>query len=256
MIHSGDTAFVAGIYPKLSSILSAFIERMDPESSLVPPFSESDAYWNFYEWENGLSGRTEIGSFIDGITEYNRENRSVPDLILNSLLLIAIDIMMKISERLGYSNPYSELSESLRKSIRAEFFSEPRGLFLDRKGGEAASKLGNSLAILAGVATREEASRIVSDIFGGTCEMTEISLSMVCFLYDAAIMADREKYAPAILADIEKKYRPMVEAGIGTVWETELGESDFSDAGSLCHGWSAMPIYYFHILKCEAGGKI
>jgi hypothetical protein len=40
----------------------------------------------------------------------------------------------------------------------------------------------------------------------------------------------------------------MVEYGVGTVWETELGESDFDNAGSLCHGWSALPIYYYHIL--------
>ena len=37
--------------------------------------------------------------------------------------------------------------------------------------------------------------------------------------------------------------------GIGTVWETEDGERAFSNAGSLCHGWSALPIYYYHILK-------
>ena len=41
----------------------------------------------------------------------------------------------------------------------------------------------------------------------------------------------------------------MVELGLGTVWETEQGEADFHNAGSLCHGWSALPIYYYHILK-------
>ena len=41
----------------------------------------------------------------------------------------------------------------------------------------------------------------------------------------------------------------MLKAGSTTVWETELGEEDFSGAGSLCHGWSAMPIYYYHTLQ-------
>jgi hypothetical protein len=40
----------------------------------------------------------------------------------------------------------------------------------------------------------------------------------------------------------------MVESGSTTVWETEIGASDFHGAGSLCHGWSAMPIYYYHKL--------
>ena len=41
----------------------------------------------------------------------------------------------------------------------------------------------------------------------------------------------------------------MLKTGNNTVWETELGESDFSNAGSLCHGWSSIPIYYYNILK-------
>ena len=72
---------------------------------------------------------------------------------------------------------------------------------------------------------------------------------MLTFRYDALLYTDKEKYSSYILDEIERKYRPMVEYGIGTVWETELGQSDFENAGSLCHGWSALPIYYYHILK-------
>ena len=73
---------------------------------------------------------------------------------------------------------------------------------------------------------------------------------MKCFFYDALLMTDFEKYRTYILSDIEKYYRPMLEYGVGTVWETEKGEVDFNRAGSLCHGWSAIPIYYYHVLKC------
>ena len=59
---------------------------------------------------------------------------------------------------------------------------------------------------------------------------------------------DKEKYGDMILEDIENTYTPMIESGSTTVWETELGEADFQGAGSLCHGWSALPIYYYHIL--------
>lgn len=27
------------------------------------------------------------------------------------------------------------------------------------------------------------------------------------------------------------------------------GETAFEDAGSLCHGWSAMPVLYYRLLK-------
>ena len=35
----------------------------------------------------------------------------------------------------------------------------------------------------------------------------------------------------------------MLDAGATTFWETELGATDFDGAGSLCHGWSAVPLY-------------
>ncbi|MBR1677551.1 MAG: ROK family protein [Clostridia bacterium] len=33
-------------------------------------------------------------------------------------------------------------------------------------------------------------------------------------------------------------------SGATTFWETEKGECDFDGAASLCHGWSAIPVYY------------
>ena len=36
----------------------------------------------------------------------------------------------------------------------------------------------------------------------------------------------------------------MVEKGATTLWETAKGADDFCKAGSLCHGWSSLPVYY------------
>jgi hypothetical protein len=40
----------------------------------------------------------------------------------------------------------------------------------------------------------------------------------------------------------------MIDAGSTTVWETINGSVDFDNAGSLCHGWSAVPIYVYNKL--------
>ena len=61
-------------------------------------------------------------------------------------------------------------------------------------------------------------------------------------------MVDRERYKDFILDTIEKQYTVMLEAGSTTVWEDFLGESAYDGRGSLCHGWSAIPIYYYHTL--------
>jgi hypothetical protein len=232
--HSGDKAFIGEIYPKLLSILKAFTDKMNADG-LVTPF-EGRSYWNFYEWEDGLSG---YGA-----------NRAVtePDVILNALLSLALQKMAYISKMLGHADSFTERAVKLNAAVKKAFFDSERGLFKNRNEKIAYSVLGNSLAILAGVTDESEARDIAEKLINDA-SLTPVSLSMRCFLNDALLKVDREKYAPIILKDIERIYTPMVEMGIGTVWETERGESDFGNAGSLCHGWSALPIYYYHTLK-------
>jgi len=234
LTYSDDTEFMREIYPKLLSIIRVFTDRINA-SGLIPPF-EGTSYWNFYEWSNLLSGSGEAAD----ITE--------PDLILNTLLSIALQKMAYISKKLGYDDNFTESANKLNSAIKNTFFDSKRKLFKDRNEKISYSVLGNSLAILANAACETEEASLAEKLCSDTT-LTPVSLSMRCFLNDALLKIDKKKYAPIILKDIERIYTPMVEAGIGTVWETELGESDFSNAGSLCHGWSALPIYYYHILK-------
>jgi hypothetical protein len=71
---------------------------------------------------------------------------------------------------------------------------------------------------------------------------------MQTFRFDALLRVNREKYAPIILSEIDRTCLYMLRNGATTFWETIKGEADFMDAGSLCHGWSALPIYYYEIL--------
>ncbi|MBQ9692244.1 MAG: family 78 glycoside hydrolase catalytic domain, partial [Clostridia bacterium] len=229
--YSGDKAFIEEIYPKLESVLSAFLERR--ENGLMPIF-EGKQYWNFYEWSFGLDGYGkgyELPKF---------------DLLINALISIALENMGKIGDMLGKPNGYRDMIPEINRRIREEFWDEKKGLFADCPDKARYSVLGNSLAILCGAA---EDRKGVCDRMLNLVGVTDISLSMRCFKYDAMLMADKEKYADYILSEIDENYRPMLELGNGTVWETDAGEKDFGKAGSLCHGWSAMPIYYYNILN-------
>lgn len=64
--------------------------------------------------------------------------------------------------------------------------------------------------------------------------ITKISLYMRCFFYEA-LLKTIQKYTTVVLDNIEKTYAHMLNVSSATVWETELGEQDFSGAGSLCH---------------------
>ena len=229
--YSGDEAFLREIYPKLESVLSVFLKKMKSEGSVILPFEKC---WNFYEWRKGLDGYGEV-DFSD------------PDLILNGLLSIALQKMAEISDRLGVKHSYGAIAHELNVSIEKTFYDKESRLFRDRNGKVTYSILGNSIAILCGACTGEKAEAICEKMTEDNA-LTPVSLSMKCFFYDALLKVDFQRYRTFIFDDIEKYYRPMVDYGVGTVWETELGESDFNRAGSLCHGWSALPIYYYHIL--------
>ncbi len=229
--YSGDVAFLREIYPKLESVLAVFLSKMSAEGDVILPFEKG---WNFYEWRNGLDG-------------YGAVDLSDPDLILNGLLSIALQKMAEISDGLGVEHSYGAVAEKLNVSIRRVFYDKERSLFRDRNEKITYSVLGNAIAILCGACKKEDADSLCEKLWTDA-SLTPVSLSMKCFFYDASLLVDREKYRAFIFDDIEKYYRPMIEYGVGTVWETEVGESDFHRAGSLCHGWSALPIYYYHIL--------
>ena len=50
------------------------------------------------------------------------------------------------------------------------------------------------------------------------------------------------------VAEIRKDYQLMVDSGYSAAWETIDGAAAFDYAGSLCHGWSAYPIYVYNQL--------
>ena len=237
--YSGDVDFIRSIHPKIEKTLKVFLDRIDG-TGLAPTF-DGKRMWNFYEWEDGLDGNLHGEDNMVNVAEY--------DLALNTLISYAISRMIGIDRSLGLDVSALEITKAqLSGAIHSHFFSSERGLYETRKGSGHFAKLTNALAILSGVAEGERAEKIAERLTVGT-DLVDASLSMRAFLYDALLLVDRDRYGSYVLEDIERIYTPMLRTGNNTVWETELGESDFSNAGSLCHGWSAIPIYYYNILK-------
>ena len=108
--------------------------------------------------------------------------------------------------------------------------------------GTLVGQLGNALAVLAGLGTPELVEKVASSE-----GMTPATLSMKPFIYDA-LLTEGDKYKSFIIDDIKRVYKSMLDYGATSFWETELGWRDFENAGSLCHGWSAAPVYYLSIL--------
>jgi len=231
--HSGDLAFVREVWPKLERLISAFVVRI--QDDCIPVFEEA-CHWNFYEWSEGMSGML------------MQKDGGRWDAALNCLLSMALQTMHRLSEKLGQPDEYDELAKRINRKIKSLFWDSSRGVFVNSTADSHASVLVNALAILCGAAEGKEAAALAQKLVHEPQQFTPATLSMVCFLYDALLRTDREQYRAFVLEDIRVKYQKMLDAGATTFWETEKGESDFELAGSLCHGWSAMPVYYYHQL--------
>lgn len=231
--HSGDRTLIAEIYPKLVSVMDAFIQRMDQDCLYNWP---DKAHWNFYEWSDGLSGAL------------REETPRCADAALNCLFVIALQKMHAISEMLGVTSEYLEIAERVKKSIRT-LFSDGDGLRNSTLDSQK-SVLVNAFAILCGAVTGEDAVRLAAKLADRQNGWTPATLSMICFVYDALLQVDAQRYRDWILNDIDTKYKKMLDTGATSFWEMEKGESDFDNAGSLCHAWSSMPVYYYNILHC------
>ncbi len=227
--YASDLAFGNEIYGALCELIDAYGARM--ERGLLPEF-EGDAYWNFYEWKQGLDKA--------GTNRYH--------LVLNTLYLKALQSMAKLATLLSREDIFTARAEDLKRAIAAHFYDAAQGLFVLGKEEPLITELGNYLCVLTGVVEGDAARALIDrlEAFDGRITLT---LSMLCFAYDAKLLADKTRYAPLILADIDTRWGKMLDAGATTFWETELGAADFNGAGSLCHGWAALPVYYYHILR-------
>ncbi len=232
-----DKAFLEEMMPTVRAILGAF-ERRREERGLVPVFAETP-YWNFYEWKDDLDG---------GAIFRNEPIAPRYDSCLNLLYLYALQKTASLCANVAYGKEIS----ALKDAIAREFFDAERGAFATvsengQKRGFA--QLPQALAVMTDCIP--EKMRPFGELLGDQ-SLTPLSLSNKIWAYEALLKADTENLG-FVLQDIEKTFGGMVTCGDTTLYETEGGAADFHLAGSLCHGWSAVPCYIF---QRYAKGKI
>ncbi len=236
--HSNDIETVKYCFPAMEKVVKTFLSRID-ENRLIPNF-DGEEYWNFYEWQPYLDGET----YKD--TKY--------DLCINAAFSYVLDSYINCCLLLNRPvDKYAETKKELNKTIKDKFFDNEKGLFrlCLTHDEDKISALGNALCVLCGATDNLDTTAIellLKDNGEGEIKGIPSTLSMFLYRYDALLKINKEKYADLILNDIDKTYLYMLRNGATSFWETIKGEADFDDAGSLCHGWSALPVYYYHKL--------
>lgn len=220
-----DISLIEEVYPKLISIIETFTRNR--KNGLVCTFEGAD-YWNFYDWTESLNGHT------------SHSYTAQPDLIINLLFVMALRSLCVMSQKIGKDFVFKKILEETETNIQKVFYDEKIGAYTLWQGTEEFTVLGNALAVILGIA--EKADKICEKMTNDS--FSDCSLSMKCFKYDAMLMTDKAKWQNYVLKEIENEYKPMLDAGATSVWETKEGASAFGNAGSLCHGWSAIPVLY------------
>jgi len=228
--YSGDTSLAEETADVMETLLHTFVGRV--QDGIVYTFADA-GYWNFFDWSPYADG----GSIYDKSTAH-------PHLLTTAVLILALDAYEKICETIGRDNTFAGAADILRKGAYQRFYCREKGLIPVNE--TEATELENAMAVCAGIVKGEEAKKICDQITADA--LIPCSLSLRPFKYDALLMTDKAAYRAYILSEIRRDYGKMLEAGSTTVWETILGAVDFDNAGSLCHGWSAVPVYYYAIL--------
>lgn len=230
--HTNDLTLVKELMPKLRSIMQAFVGNR--ENGLVKRFT-GKSHWAFYDWSYELGGENMPES-----------EKKIPDLMLNALFIIALEKMRLLCEKVGEPFVYADVLEQTRAQAKRIFFRANDGLFVQTESSDRYLELTNAVAVLAGLTDEKESAYICEKLASG--ELSPCSLSMKTLKYDALLQVDENKYKQNILNEIACDYKMMLDAGATATWETIEGAAAFADAGSLCHGWSAIPVYYYHKL--------
>ncbi len=229
---TSDWRLIEEYFAKLTGIISVFLDN--EKGGLIQNFKAGNM-WNFYEWNKDLEN-----------------SDSECDAALNFTFLLALKSMERICSMLGRIEEkvfYEKIDAGISEKINQVFYCQKTGLYKTAEG-KSYSELVNSYAILTGAAKDERRKRIAELLVREDNGLVPCTLSMLAFKYDALLLVSKE-YGAFILSDIDKKYGYMLDCGATSFWETLKGGEDFGGAGSLCHGWSALAVFYYHILETE-----
>lgn len=238
--HSSDTSLAKEQFDFMAELVSLFTDKIK-QNGLIDGFP---GFWNFYEWSDGMSG-----SMHDSGTAYEAP--------LNAFLVLALEAMSDICRATEHDGIlYEETASRLRKALKEQFFNKTAGLFesySDRLQGTF-SVLTNSLCLLCGAADEIDKTNILKILAANgpsdlPHKVVPNTLAMNSFRFDALLRENNDKYSSVILSELDRDYSYMLSRGATTFWETIIGADDFDGAGSLCHGWSALPVYYYSILR-------
>ncbi len=255
LLHSKDDGLVRKLWQKIKMVVEKRLEECEQGLLLT---QRSTAYWNFYDWSDLLSGEP---------IYRDEELEKRVDAPYQMSFLLMLDAVKTMSHILGYAEYEEKLNRIICQMQRAcfeLFWEEESESFLTyayEKNGKfyptqgEYGELVQAWAVLSGVVTGTQRDKLLSKLASGQLGWVPCTLGMIRYKYEALFLQP-ERYGAWVFQDIAKIWGKMISAGATSFWETQDGEAAFDGAGSLCHGWSATPVYFYHAYASIYGGTL
>ncbi len=231
-LFSGDLEFAKEMLPTTRGILD-FFAKNQKDGLVVQPAEER--YWNFYGW-------------MEGLVNSKNENSGRFDAPASGFFAITLKNYGKLAswltlpeEEAWAKKKAAEIGEAFHNC----FYNQEKGAYQSYVGGKEEphfAQLTQAVALLADCVPKSHRETIIQAMLDDS--LVPVELSYLIYKYDALMQTSKE-HAGIVLDDIEDKWGRMLYAGATSFWETSGGADDFGYAGSLCHGWAAVPIYVF-----------
>ncbi len=235
-LHSGRPVLFEQFQGQLGLMLATVFERLDPATGLYRHPVGPDM-WQFYEWAEGLAG-------VLGDPQEASRLHAPYNLFLHEAIG-SYAWMLEQAGRGGEARPFRRRQQELGRAIHKAFWDAKRGAYatyLCAGKKQNYAELVQSLAVKAGIVPAAAVARLLARFAPGDL----VPMTLSSRLYQLLAMMPHTPGSRALVADtIHTEWSRMVLAGATSFWETGLGGDDFGDAGSLCHGWSALPVYYY-----------
>ncbi len=219
-MYRGDTAFVKKNLQAARMVLNFFNQRQQADGSLrnVP-------YWIFSDWCNGKG-------WHDGIAPIGKDGSSA---MLDLQLLMAYQVAADLEMQVGLQElaiKYSQAAAALKQSIRSNYWDEDKKLFSDTKDKDCYSQHTNTLAILTGIISGDEAKRLAQKI------MDDATLSKASIYFRYYV---HRAYAKAGLGDKYIDQLGIWKKNLAMGMTTWAEIDDINQTRSDCHAWGSSP---------------
>jgi len=237
-MYSGRTSLIILCKDRLTELANTILDKIGADGLLE--CSGEVGMWNFYEWSDGMGG----GNWSVKQTVTRKE---LPFQLLSiRALRFTAEMMEAIGETEG-TQRWRNAAEKLSEKAHKLFWDAERGLYASFREEDGTlshwAQLTQALALCTEIVPEENAESLRERLLNDQ-ELVPCTLSYSMYKYDA-LAAGGDAYGEAIFREVAKDWGKMLYHGATSFWETILGQKDFSNAGSLCHGWSAVPLYLY-----------